>query len=62
MRIDKFIADYEAVSLLLFRLSRHDPTHLKGLWKHLSPNAKSLVETRLAGRLHIDSNILVAGA
>ena len=32
------------------------------LWAHPSPNAKSLVETRLSGRLHINSQILVAGA
>ena len=32
------------------------------LWAHPSPNAKSLVETRLFGRLHINSQILVAGA
>ena len=32
------------------------------LWAHPSPNAKSLVETRLFGQLHINSNILVAGA
>jgi hypothetical protein len=32
------------------------------LWAHTSPNAKSLVETRLSGRLHINNQILVAGA
>ena len=32
------------------------------LWAHPSPNTKSLVETRLSGRLHINSKLLVAGA
>jgi hypothetical protein len=32
------------------------------LWTHPTPDAKSLVETRLSGRLHINSQILVAGA
>ena len=32
------------------------------LWADPSPNAKSLVESRLSGRLHINSQILVAGA
>jgi hypothetical protein len=31
------------------------------MWAHYPPNAKSLVETRLSGRLHINSQILVAG-
>jgi len=32
------------------------------LWAHRPPNAKNLVETRLSGRLHINSQKLVAGA
>ena len=32
------------------------------LWAHPAPNAKNLVETRLSGRLHINSQKMVAGA
>jgi hypothetical protein len=32
------------------------------LWAHPSPNAKNLVDTRLFGRLHLNSQKLVAGA
>jgi hypothetical protein len=31
------------------------------LWAHPSPNAKSLVETRLSGRLHINNHLLQRG-
>jgi hypothetical protein len=34
----------------------------RSLWAHPSPNAESLVETRLSGQLHMNSQILVAGA
>ena len=34
---------------------------VRALWAHPSPNAESLVETRLSGQLHMNSQILVAG-
>jgi len=39
-----------------------ESTRERVTWAHASPNAKNLVETRLSGRLHINSQILVAGA